>query len=62
MNVQASSISVKTRLIFYTSEAAMLSFLIRAKIFNINIEAIPICIYTNAIHPDLANFLGWGIP
>ena len=54
------SITVKTRLVFYSSEAAILSFLIQAKIFNINIDAIPICIYTRGIHPDFSNFLGWG--
>ena len=40
----------------------MLSFFTKAKIFNINIDAIPVAIYTTALHSDFASFLGWSQP
>lgn len=58
-NVFNLLLSVKTRLVFYTSEAAMLNFFHRAKILSINLESVPSCIYTKGIHSDLSTFLGW---
>jgi hypothetical protein len=40
----------------------MVNFYLKAKISNINIENIPICIYTSGIHGDFSKFLGWGSP
>lgn len=52
----------KTKLVFFSSEALMTNFYIKAKALNINIENIPICIYTSGIHCDFSRFLGWGDP
>lgn len=40
----------------------MLYFYRIAENFSIPMDTLPICIYTNTIHPDFANFLGWGAP
>ena len=40
----------------------MVNLYLKAKISNIMMENIPICIYTSGIHCDFSNFLGWGEP
>lgn len=50
----------KTKLIFFSSESMMVNFYLKAKCANINIENIPICLYTSGIHGDFSKFLGWG--
>lgn len=52
----------KIKLVFLSSEAMMVGFYLKAKNSNINIENIPICIYTAGIHCDFSKFLGWGEP
>lgn len=40
----------------------MVNFYVKAKFLQINIDNIPICIYTSGIHSDISKFLGWGEP
>lgn len=40
----------------------MINLFLKAKNAHINIDTIPICIYTSGIHADFAKFLGWGAP
>ena len=40
----------------------MVNLYLKAKISNIAMDTIPICIYTSGIHCDFSKFLGWGEP
>ena len=55
-----SLIQDKTKIIFFSREATLLTLIIKASLFNLNISNIPLCIYTPGIHSDLSKFLGWG--
>lgn len=50
------------KLIFLSSESALMKFYLRTKEMNININNLPICLYTGGVHSDFSDFLGWGQP